>query len=223
MAILKIARMGHPVLRGKAADIADPGAPEIRRLIGDMMETLADAGGAGLAAPQVHQPLRVVIFHIPPEGPPEGPNEEPEEGADEGAEEALPSPSFAMALEQAAMVVFCPSNPFLSLGPILAIPGVRESLAAAPNKVAVSPIIGGEALRGPAAKIMAELGYPASCVGVARQYQGICDYFLLDQQDAGLAPEIKELGMTPLVAPIIMESDGDKVALANYILNLPTG
>ncbi|MCH7542907.1 MAG: peptide deformylase [Proteobacteria bacterium] len=88
MAILKIARMGHPVLRGKAADIADPGAPEIRRLIGDMMETLADAGGAGLAAPQVHQPLRVVIFHIPPEGPPEGPNEEPEEGADEGAEEA---------------------------------------------------------------------------------------------------------------------------------------
>ena len=82
MAILKIARMGHPVLRGKAAEIADPGAPEIQRLIADMMETLADAGGAGLAAPQVHQPLRVVIFHIPPEGPPK----EPDEGADEGAE-----------------------------------------------------------------------------------------------------------------------------------------
>ncbi len=78
MAILKIARMGHPVLRAKAAEIADPGAPEIQRLIADMMETLADAGGAGLAAPQVHQPLRVVIFHIPPEGL--------EEGADEGAE-----------------------------------------------------------------------------------------------------------------------------------------
>ncbi|MCH9051096.1 MAG: peptide deformylase [Proteobacteria bacterium] len=84
MAILKIARMGHPVLRGKAAEIADPGAPEIQRLIADMMETLADAGGAGLAAPQVHQPLRVVIFHIPPEEPPEG--QDP--GADEGAEEA---------------------------------------------------------------------------------------------------------------------------------------
>lgn len=84
MAILKIARMGHPVLRGKAAEIADPGAPEIQRLIADMMATLADAGGAGLAAPQVHQPLRVIIFHIPPEGPPEG----PDEGADEGAEEA---------------------------------------------------------------------------------------------------------------------------------------
>jgi len=84
MAILKIARMGHPVLRGKAAEIADPGAPEIQRLIADMMATLADAGGAGLAAPQVHQPLRVIIFHIPPEGPPGG----PDEGADEGAEEA---------------------------------------------------------------------------------------------------------------------------------------
>ena len=139
----------------------------------------------------------------------------------EGAEHASPSPSFAGAMKQAAMVVFCPSNPFLSLGPILAIPGVRESLAAAPNKVAVSPIIGGAALRGPAAKIMAELGYPASCVGVARQYQGICDYFLLDQIDAALAPEIEELGMTPLVAPIIMQSDDDKVALANYVLGLP--
>ena len=77
------------------------------------------------------------------------------------------------------------------------------------------------ALRGPAAKIMAELGYPASCAGVARQYQGICDYFLLDQQDASLAPEIEELGMTPLVAPIIMQTDDDKVALANYVLSLP--
>ena len=84
MTILKIARMGHPVLRGKAAEIADPGAPEIQRLIADMMETLADAGGAGLAAPQVHQPLRVVIFHLPPEEPPEG----PDPGADEGAGEA---------------------------------------------------------------------------------------------------------------------------------------
>ncbi len=139
----------------------------------------------------------------------------------EGAEDALPSPSFAESLDQANMVVLCPSNPFLSLGPILAIPGVRESLAAAPNKVAVSPIIGGAALRGPAAKIMAELGYPPSCAGVARQYQGICDYFLLDEQDVDLSPEIEELGMTPLVAPIIMQSDDDKVALANYVLSLP--
>ena len=76
-------------------------------------------------------------------------------------------------------------------------------------------------MRGPAAKIMAELGYPASCVGVALQYEGICNYFLLDQLDSGLAPEIEELGMTPLVAPIIMQSEEDKIALANYVLSLP--
>ena len=138
----------------------------------------------------------------------------------EGAEQAFPSPAFASALKQAEMVVLCPSNPFLSLGPILALPGVRESLAAIPQKIAVSPIIGGAALRGPAAKIMSELGYPASCTGVARKYEGICDFFLLDQQDAGLAAEIMELGMTPLVAPIIMQSDDDKIALAKYVLSL---
>ena len=67
MAILKIARMGHPVLRRKAESVADPTAPEIKHLIADMTETLADIGGAGLAAPQVHVPLRVVIFQVPPQ------------------------------------------------------------------------------------------------------------------------------------------------------------
>jgi peptide deformylase len=65
MAILKIARMGHPVLRRRADEVADPTAPQIRALIADMAETLADIGGAGLAAPQVHVPLRVVIFQVP--------------------------------------------------------------------------------------------------------------------------------------------------------------
>ncbi len=67
MAILKIARMGHPVLRGVAAEIADPTVPEIARLAADMRETLVDIGGAGLAAPQVHVPLRLVLFQVPPE------------------------------------------------------------------------------------------------------------------------------------------------------------
>ena len=65
MAILKIARMGHPVLRRRADAVPDPTAPEIRRLIDDMHETMIDAGGAGLAAPQVHVPLRLVMFHVP--------------------------------------------------------------------------------------------------------------------------------------------------------------
>ncbi len=67
MAILKIARMGHPVLRRRADSVADPTAPEIQRLLDDMAETMADIGGAGLAAPQVHVPLRVVIFRVPAE------------------------------------------------------------------------------------------------------------------------------------------------------------
>ena len=67
MSILKIARMGHPVLRGKAEPVADPEAAEIRRLIADMTETMIDIGGAGLAAPQVHVPLRLVIFQVPAE------------------------------------------------------------------------------------------------------------------------------------------------------------
>src|SRR5689334_13037070 len=65
MAILKIARMGHPVLRRPADPVKDPTAPEVRRLVHDMLETMEDADGAGLAAPQVHVPLRVVVFHVP--------------------------------------------------------------------------------------------------------------------------------------------------------------
>jgi len=78
MAILKIARMGHPVLRGVAERVADPTAPEIHRLIADMAETLADIGGAGLAAPQVHVPLRVVIFRVPEERVSGSPDDRPE-------------------------------------------------------------------------------------------------------------------------------------------------
>ena len=140
-----------------------------------------------------------------------------------GAEAALPSPGFAAALEEAGLVVFCPSNPFLSLGPILAIPGVRETLARPDPRrlrVAVSPIIGGAAVRGPAAKIMAELGHEATCVGLARLYRDVCDVFLIDEKDAYLAPEIDDLGISAVVAPIIMETEADKIALARLILEL---
>ena len=78
MSILKIARMGHPVLRQRAQDVADPTAPEIQRLIRDMIETMEDADGAGLAAPQVHVPLRLVIFHVPPDRAEEEGGEEPQ-------------------------------------------------------------------------------------------------------------------------------------------------
>lgn len=143
-----------------------------------------------------------------------------------GAATARPAPGLAAALAEVDLVVLCPSNPLLSLGPILAVPGVRESLAALPadcRRVAVSPLVGGAAVSGPAARIMAGLGYAATAAGVARLYQGLCDFFLLDARDANLAPAITELGMRPVVAPIIMETERDKIALAELILNLGGG
>ena len=143
-----------------------------------------------------------------------------------GAPTAPPSAGFSEALAQAELVVFCPSNPFLSLGPILALPGVRDRLAEArPGRlrVAVSPIVGGEAVRGPAAKIMTELGHEASALGVARLYRDICDVLVLDERDAHLGPAVAALGIWPLAAPIIMETQADKVALAQLILDLGGG
>ena len=139
-----------------------------------------------------------------------------------GAAAARPSPGLAAAMVDAAAVVLCPSNPLLSLGPILAVPGVREGLAACAGRcrAAVSPIVGGAAVSGPAARIMAGLGYDATAWGVARLYRGLCDFFLMDERDAALAPAVEELGMRPVSAPIIMETEGDKVALAELILKL---
>jgi LPPG:FO 2-phospho-L-lactate transferase len=138
-----------------------------------------------------------------------------------GAETATPSPGFQDALAKAGMLVLCPSNPYLSLGPILAIPGVRQHMRAFPGKkVCVSPIVGGDAVKGPAGKIMAELGKQVSCVEVAREYKDICDVFVIDNQDKALASEIEEMGITPLVTSTIMESEEDKIALAREILAL---
>ena len=107
----------------------------------------------------------------------------------------MPSPALKSAMEEAKLLVLCPSNPYLSVGPILSIPGVRVGLESfAGLRVAVSPIVGGSALRGPAAKMMGELGDDVSCAGVARQYNGITDAFLIDHQDSGLASDIEEMG-----------------------------
>ena len=144
----------------------------------------------------------------------------------QGADDAKPSAGFAAALAAAEVVVLCPSNPLLSLGPMLAVPGVREQLAAVSGKgwrAAVSPIVGGAAVSGPAARLMDGLGYAATALGVARLYQGLCDVFLTDAQDAALAPAIAELGMRAVSAPIIMETEGDKRALARFILELRGG
>ena len=136
-----------------------------------------------------------------------------------GSESAQTSPGLRAAIEEADLIVFCPSNPFLSVGPILAVPGVRAGLEKSTAlRVAVSPIVGGAAVMGPAAKIMSEMGQEVSGVGVARQYQGLCDLFLIDDQDSHLGPAIQQLGVKPVVSSIIMNTDADKVGLARSIV-----
>ena len=138
-----------------------------------------------------------------------------------GADTATAAPGFQDALARAGMLVMCPSNPYLSLGPILAIPAVRKKIRAFPGKkVCVSPIVGGDAVKGPAGKIMAELGKEVSCVQVAREYLDICDVLVIDVQDEALAPQIQEMGITPLVTSTIMKTSQDKIALAKEILTL---
>ncbi|KAA1286585.1 MAG: 2-phospho-L-lactate transferase [SAR202 cluster bacterium] len=138
-----------------------------------------------------------------------------------GADTASASPGFQYALTMANMLVMCPSNPYLSLGPILALPGVRQLIQEFSGiKVCVSPIVGGDAVKGPAGKIMTELRKDVSCVQVAREYRDICDVCVIDTQDQGLASEIRELGITPLVTSTIMNTAEDKIALAKEILTL---
>ena len=108
-----------------------------------------------------------------------------------GAAAAKPSPAFAKALQECETIIVCPSNPYLSVAPIMAIPGVRDAISArSGNRIAVSPIVGGAAVRGPAGKIMAELGATVSSVGVAREYRDLCDILVVDSQDADLADDI---------------------------------
>lgn len=131
-----------------------------------------------------------------------------------GAETARPHPAL---LDMAGLraVIFCPSNPFVSVGPILALPGVRNALATAKiPRIAVTPIVGGQAIKGPAAKMLAELGHEVSALGVARYYRGLIDGFVLDQEDKALAKEIEAVGMRVLVADTMMRTDDDKRRVA---------
>lgn len=117
-------------------------------------------------------------------------------------------------------IVVCPSNPFVSVAPILALPGVRIALGQARvPRVAVTPIVGGQAIKGPAAKMLAELGHDVSALGVARYYKEWVDGFVLDAQDAGLAADITALGMRVKVADTMMRNDADKRRLAAEVLD----
>ncbi len=133
-----------------------------------------------------------------------------------GAESAPPTPEVMAALAAADVVVICPSNPLLSVAPILTLSGVRAALRQKPC-VAVSPIVAGQALKGPAAKLMAELGWDVSPLAVVRYYGDLLDGFVLDVRDRdGFSDQ--DFPCRVLVTDTVMQNDGDKLRLAREIL-----
>jgi LPPG:FO 2-phospho-L-lactate transferase len=140
-----------------------------------------------------------------------------------GCEEAHPAPGVLAALQGASAVILCPSNPWVSIDPILSVPGMREALVQQKEVarlpiLAVTPIIRGETIKGPAAKMYAELGIQPSALAVARHYRELITGFVLDAQDENLAADIADLGIKPLVTGTIMKTPFDRERLAQQIL-----
>ena len=136
-----------------------------------------------------------------------------------GAAKSKPAPGLLDAIVAADGIVLAPSNPFLSIGPILAVPGVRNALRAAHAPVAaISPILGGAAIKGPAARLLRSLGHEVSARGVAALYSDFVDLFILDRVDADLAASVRALGMDVTVADTVMRGPYEKTALARATL-----
>jgi LPPG:FO 2-phospho-L-lactate transferase len=144
----------------------------------------------------------------------------------EGAASAQPSREVEAAFrnKSLAAIVLCPSNPYLSIDPILAVPGIRDLIeAAAVPVVAVSPIIGGAAVKGPAAKIMEELGVRPSAASIAKHYQGLIDGLMIDTLDARLARDIEPMGVRVRATPILMRDVDDRQRLADECIAFAKG
>jgi LPPG:FO 2-phospho-L-lactate transferase len=140
----------------------------------------------------------------------------------QGIDEARSTREVDAALESAEAIVIAPSNPFVSVRPILSVAGIEAGLQTARSRgapvVAVSGIVGGVALKGPADRMLKSLGHEASALGVARQYTGIADVFVLDRLDEALAPQIRELGLRTVVTDTIMAGDAGRARLAAEVL-----
>ncbi len=140
-----------------------------------------------------------------------------------GAEAARPAPGVLDAVAEAERVVLAPSNPFVSIAPVLAVPGIDEAVAARrDDPVAVSPIVAGAALRGPAARLLVELGHEPSVVGVARLWAPWAAALVVDEADAHLAPAVEEEGVRCVVAPTVMRGPEEAAGLARVVLEAPT-
>ncbi len=138
----------------------------------------------------------------------------------DGAEHSTPAPGVLPALTGSDAVVICPSNPVVSIGPLLAVPGIADSLRQGRSRViAVSPIVAGAALRGPADRLMTELGHEPSVVGVARMYAEVAGTLVIDEADRDRADEIEALGLRCIVAPTIMRTAEDAARLSATMLD----
>ena len=141
-----------------------------------------------------------------------------------GIEEARPTAAVGDALSGADLIVFCPSNPIVSLGPILEVPGLREVLASASApRVAVSPIVGGKALKGPADRMLRSLGHDVSSVGVAELYEGVIDGMVIDRADEEQRGRIEALGIRVLATDAVMRDEPDRARLAREVLEFAAG
>src|SRR5215210_1617596 len=137
----------------------------------------------------------------------------------DGIDAASPTDAVLAAIDAAELIVIGPSNPFVSIEPIVALRGVREAITRADvPRIAVSPIVGGRALKGPADRMLASLGHEASALGVASIYEGLVIGFVLDEVDAALAPRIEELGIRTRVAQTVMGDAADRARLASEVL-----
>jgi LPPG:FO 2-phospho-L-lactate transferase len=137
----------------------------------------------------------------------------------EGAEAARPAPGVLEVIDSADAVVIAPSNPLVSIDPLMAVPGVRAAVARRrEHTVAVSPIVAGAALKGPADRMLTELGHEASVVGVARLYAPLATSLVIDDADAGRAREVESAGIRAVVAATVMSSPDRAAALARRVL-----
>jgi LPPG:FO 2-phospho-L-lactate transferase len=139
----------------------------------------------------------------------------------DGVEAARPAPGVLEAIRDADRIIICPSNPLISIGPILAVPGIGEGLRARPKDVvAVCPIVGGRSLKGPSDKMLAQLGHESSAYGVAKLYADFAGTFVIDPADQSYASAIETLDMKVVVVPTVMNTRADKRKLARALLLL---
>jgi LPPG:FO 2-phospho-L-lactate transferase len=140
----------------------------------------------------------------------------------EGIHSAHPAPGVLESIVDAERILICPSNPLISIGPILAVPGIRHQLRARRDSViAVCPIVGGKSLKGPSDKMLSQTGHEPTAKGVAKLYADFTGTFVIDKADKKSADEIRALGMKVVVLPTVMKTTAQKRNLARNLLSLP--